>query len=86
MTKVTPPPVSGSEFAEGKKYARRWMPQDVELPGERRLSERENGTDADKDYFGNFKKFARKDDMSAEPNREKGCEPGHEKSRSKAKE
>ena len=85
MTKINPP-VSGSEYAEGKqKSARRWMPVDLEI-NEHRHAEIDSHADADKDYYGNFKKFARTDDMSAEPTRDKGCEPGHEASKAKAKE
>jgi hypothetical protein len=83
-----PKPVKGDDMAEGqKRSARRWMPVDADL-GTRKLNDREDHANADTDYYNNLKMPERRVSRGAdmhEPNRDKGCEPGHEEAKAKGK-
>lgn len=55
-------------------FRRRDIPIDINVqrvPGPR---EGADNSAADRDYFGNFKKFERTDNMAEEPNRNKGSD------------
>lgn len=75
---LTPSPsIDTRTLHDGETFRRREMPVDVELGP--RPGPRDQNRDADKDYFGNLKRFERHDDMAAEPTRSKAGEPGRRK-------
>lgn len=64
-----------TNHGDGKSAGREtFIAVEIEQSGKEAKPSKEAHIGADKDYFGNLKRFERKDDMSAEPTRSSGNE------------